>query len=128
LLPSFGQHRNVTQAQRTEKLDWQIIYCDTQPERRFKELHGPRGSHAEVRLATVFLSGEMQLAGMVLPTKILKPTQTGNKPFVNVNGCVAYRGGAIYPFLTIAWRSPPQFGTPISKLDAGCRTQEHFAQ
>ncbi len=38
---------------------------------------------------TVFLTGDMLLGRTVLRTKILEPTQTGNKPFINVNGCVS---------------------------------------
>ena len=71
----------------------QIIYHDTQPKRRFKKLHDHRGSLTGVRLGkhgTVFLS-DMQLAGAVSPTKIPEPMQTGDKPFVNVNGRVALR-------------------------------------
>jgi hypothetical protein len=34
---------------------------------------------------------EVQLTRTVLPTKILKPTQAGNKRFVNVNGCATRR-------------------------------------
>jgi len=35
----------------------------------------------------------------VLPTKIMKPTQAGNKRFVNVNGCAtAACDGTLVPF------------------------------
>jgi hypothetical protein len=64
----------------------QIVYYDTKPEPCFKELHGPRSHAGEGACQTILLSGEIQLARTVLPTKILGSTQTGNKPFVNVNG------------------------------------------